>query len=147
MSVHVIFGVYRPDCFDASRTKKGLVFICGEFCLSCFCLTSQVNSYGHGGTVSSPNHTLSWANLNKQLTSTSCTYWIGIELATTGSAARLPCGKYCSKLWRYNLARGKWLKLIHLWRHEASFDSQIITILCIIVFSDEMIILSTLQHF
>ena len=26
-------------------------------CLFC-CFTSQVNSYGHGGTVSSPNHTL-----------------------------------------------------------------------------------------
>ena len=25
-------------------------------CLFC-CFTSQVNSYGHGGTVSSPNHT------------------------------------------------------------------------------------------
>ena len=24
--------------------------------------TSQVNSYGHGGTVSSPNHTFSWAH-------------------------------------------------------------------------------------
>ena len=35
-------------------------------CLFC-CFTSQVNSYGHGGTVSSPNHTLSWAGLNKGL--------------------------------------------------------------------------------
>ena len=34
------------------------------FCLFC-CFTSQVNSYGHGGTVSSPNHTFSWASLNK----------------------------------------------------------------------------------
>ena len=25
-------------------------------CLSC-CFTSQINSYGHGGTVSLPNHT------------------------------------------------------------------------------------------
>ena len=39
------------------------------------CFTSQVNSYGHGGTVSSPNHTFSWTSLNKQLTSTSCTYF------------------------------------------------------------------------
>ena len=39
------------------------------------CFTSQVNSYGHGGTVSSPNHTFSWAGLNKQLTSNSCTYF------------------------------------------------------------------------
>ena len=37
------------------------------FCLFCY-FTSQVNSYGHGGTVSSPNHTFSWASLNKQLT-------------------------------------------------------------------------------
>ena len=43
-------------------------------CLFC-CFTSQVNSYGHGGTVSSPNHTFSWASLNKQLTSTSCSYF------------------------------------------------------------------------
>ena len=27
-----------------------------SLCLFC-CFTSQVNSYGHGGTVSSPNHT------------------------------------------------------------------------------------------
>ena len=31
-------------------------------CLFC-CFTSQVNSYGHCGTVSSPNHTFSWAGL------------------------------------------------------------------------------------
>ena len=41
-------------------------------CLFC-CFTSQVNIYGHCGMVSSPNHTFSWASLNKQLTSTSCT--------------------------------------------------------------------------
>ena len=39
------------------------------FVLFC-CFTSQVNSYGHGGTVSSPYDTFSWASLNKQLTST-----------------------------------------------------------------------------
>ena len=38
---------------------SGLV---GWFC----CFTSQVNSYGHCGTVSSPSHTFSWAGLNKQ---------------------------------------------------------------------------------
>ena len=37
-------------------------------CLFC-CFTSHVNSYGHCGTVSSPNHTFSWAGLNKRLTS------------------------------------------------------------------------------
>ena len=40
-----------------------------------WCFTSQVNSYGHGGTVSSPNHTFSWASLNNQFTSTSCLYF------------------------------------------------------------------------
>ena len=44
------------------------------FCLFC-CFTSQVNSYGHGGTVSSPNHTFSWASLNKRLTSALCTFF------------------------------------------------------------------------
>ena len=44
------------------------------FVLFC-CFTSQVNSYGHCGTVSSPNHTFSWAGLNKRLTSNSCTYF------------------------------------------------------------------------
>ena len=43
-------------------------------CLFC-CYTSQVNSYGHGRTVSSPNHSFSWASLIKQLTSTLCTYF------------------------------------------------------------------------
>ena len=46
----------------------------GFVCLFC-CFTSQFNSYGHGGTVSSPNHTFSWAGLNKRLTSNSCTYF------------------------------------------------------------------------
>ena len=47
-----------------------LLFVC-----LFFCSTSQVNSSGHGGTVSSPNYTFSWASLNKQLTSTSWTYF------------------------------------------------------------------------
>ena len=38
-------------------------------CLCCF--MSQVNSYGHGETVSSPNHIIIWGSLNKRLTSTS----------------------------------------------------------------------------
>ena len=41
-------------------------------CLFC-CFTSQVNSYGHGGTDSSQVYTFSWASLNKQLTCTLCT--------------------------------------------------------------------------
>ena len=63
-------------------------WLVGWFC----CFTSQVNSYGHCGTVSSPNHTFSWAGLNKRLTSNLCTYFrlyeAGIELATPGSAVR-----------------------------------------------------------
>ena len=39
------------------------------------CFTSQVNSYGHCETVSSPTHTFSWAGLNKRLTSNLCTYF------------------------------------------------------------------------
>ena len=52
---------------NISITQSDLV------CLFC-CFASQVNSYGHGGTVSSPNHTFSWAGLNKRLTSNSCIY-------------------------------------------------------------------------
>ena len=48
---------------------KIILFVC--FC----CFTSQVNSYGHCGTVSSLNHTFSWAGLNKRLTSNLCTYF------------------------------------------------------------------------
>ena len=35
-----------------------------------YCFKSQVNSYGHGVTVSSPNRTFFLASLNKQLTTT-----------------------------------------------------------------------------
>ena len=35
-----------------------------------------VNSNGHYMRVSSPNHTLSWASLNKWLSSTLCTLWL-----------------------------------------------------------------------
>ena len=38
-------------------------------------LYAPINRYAHGGTVSSPNHTFSWASLDKQLTSNSCTYF------------------------------------------------------------------------
>ena len=47
----------------------------GENLFFYFVALRQVNSYGHCGTVSSPNHTFSWAGLNKQLTSNSCTYF------------------------------------------------------------------------
>ena len=46
-----------------------LLFVC--FC----CFTSHVNSYGHCGTVSSLNHTFSWAGLSKRLTSNLCTFF------------------------------------------------------------------------
>ena len=59
-------------CLSAS-SEILLVFVC-LFCLFC-CFTSQVNSYGHCGTVSSPNNTFSWAGLSKRLTSNSCTYF------------------------------------------------------------------------
>ena len=49
--------------------KTKVNFVC--FC----CLTSHVNSYGHCGTVSSLNHTFSWAGLSKRLTSNLCTYF------------------------------------------------------------------------
>ena len=52
--------------FEASTIFFG--WLVGWFC----CFTSQVNSYGHCGTVSSPNHTFSWAGLNKRLTSNLC---------------------------------------------------------------------------
>ena len=51
--------------------RHGYFAVVGWFC----CFTSQVNSYGHCGTVSSPNHTFSWAGLNKRLTSNLSTYF------------------------------------------------------------------------
>ena len=45
------------------------------FCLFVLLLYIPVNSYGHGGTVSSPNHTFSLASLNKQLTNNLFTYF------------------------------------------------------------------------
>ena len=77
----------RRAWFDATLEMWSLIWICNVcqrptkwrqgvnlFCLFC-CFTSQVNSYGHCGTVSSPNHTFSWAGLNKRITSNSCTYF------------------------------------------------------------------------
>ena len=57
-----------------AKSDSDVVFCLQLLSLFC-CFTSQVNSYGHGGTVSSPNHTFSWASLNKQLASTSCIYF------------------------------------------------------------------------
>ena len=39
---------------------KKVLFVCFFFCF-----TSQVNSYGHGGTVSSPNHTFCLGKLEQ----------------------------------------------------------------------------------
>ena len=58
------------DKYYDSESDTDYLFVC-LFC----CFTSQVNSYGHCGTVSSPNHTFSWPGLNKRLTSNSCTYF------------------------------------------------------------------------
>ena len=72
------FGIDRnkseAECryHSFSSVKDGinvLLFVC--FC----CFTSHVNSYGHCGTVSSLNHTFSWAGLSKRLTSNLCTYF------------------------------------------------------------------------
>ena len=57
---------------DSTGQRKDSNLRC--FCLFC-CFMSQVNSYGHCGTVSSPKHTFSWAGLNKRLTSNLCTYF------------------------------------------------------------------------
>ena len=54
--------------YDVSDELTDCDIVYDFVCLFC-CFTSQVNSYGHGGTVSSPNHTFSWAGLNKLLTS------------------------------------------------------------------------------
>ena len=53
----------------ACSKQEVCLFVC--FC----CFTSHVNSYGHCGTVSSLNHTFSWAGLSKRLTSNLCTYF------------------------------------------------------------------------
>ena len=59
-------------CLPRGAVRWPVVYEC--IVLFC-CFTSQVNSYGHCGTVSSPNHTFSWAGLKKRLTSNSCTYF------------------------------------------------------------------------
>ena len=61
-------------CRLLSNWWNSWTWIINFVCLIC-CFTPQVKSYGHCGTVSSPNHTFSWAGLNKRLTSNSCTYF------------------------------------------------------------------------
>ena len=59
-------SVKKQPNFVLKRQCKVILFCC---------FASKFNSYGNGGTVSSPNHTFPWASLNKQLTSTSSTYF------------------------------------------------------------------------
>ena len=53
--------------FSIAAYPVFVVFFC--------CFTPHVNSYSHCGTVSSLNHTFSWAGLSKRLTSNLCTYF------------------------------------------------------------------------
>ena len=63
------------NVFERFRIMKDTHAVC-LFLFVCFCcFTSHVNSYGHCGTVSSLNHTFSWAGLSKRLTSNLCTYF------------------------------------------------------------------------
>ena len=65
----------RPNIFSSMILVKTVSKGNQQRTFFFFCFTSQVNSYGHCGTVSSPNHTFSWAGLNKRITSNSCTYF------------------------------------------------------------------------
>ena len=88
-----------PSCYVASRCDisvmcmwchhvrshldvMSVLCVCDAIMLCCismfvcfYCFTSHVNSYSHCGTVSSLNHTFSWAGLSKRLTSNLCTYF------------------------------------------------------------------------
>ena len=55
---------HYTECGMAKLLQEYCKRLVGWFC----CFRSQVNSYGHCGTVSSPNHTFSWAGLNKRIT-------------------------------------------------------------------------------
>ena len=69
LTAGILCAAEQNSLCNFGRGHNVCLFVC--FC----CFTSQVNNYGHGGTVSSLNKTFSWASLNKQLTSTSCTYF------------------------------------------------------------------------
>ena len=63
---------------DLVYTVESVFVLCKKItalCLLVLLLYVPGNSYGHGGTVSSPNHTFSWESLNKQLASALCTYF------------------------------------------------------------------------
>ena len=71
-------GIFGDQCIifrDLGSTYHPPPYYFRNFVCLFVCFTSQVNSYGHCGTVSLTNHTFSWASLNKQLTSTLCTYF------------------------------------------------------------------------
>ena len=61
---HKDFSLTATDCQLTDESFFGLMFY----------VLLPVNSYGHVETVSSPNHTFSWASLTKLSTSTSCTH-------------------------------------------------------------------------
>ena len=83
ISNDVVYATSKASDQPAHTRSLIRAFACRLlFCFCCF--TPQVNSYGHGRTVSSPNHTFSWVSLNKQLTSTSCTYFrLSLECSMT----------------------------------------------------------------
>ena len=62
----MLLGIYPEQVF---------LEICFLFVSLFYCFTSQVNSFGHYGMVSSSNHTFSWTSLNKQLISSLCAYF------------------------------------------------------------------------
>ena len=66
---NVAHVINRPcqGIITSSHRNIGYLFFCF--------FTSHVNSYGHCGTVSSLNHTFSWAGLSKRLTRNLCTYF------------------------------------------------------------------------
>ena len=71
-----LFCYERDFMMSLSDDKQADVIDAFNTCFFSFCcFTSQVNSYGHCGKVSSLNHTFSWAGLNKRLTSNLCTYF------------------------------------------------------------------------
>ena len=69
----VYYIIHTCNIYGNGYTAIYVVFMICVCLFSCF--TSQINSYGHGGTVSSPYQTFSSADLNKRLTSNLCTYF------------------------------------------------------------------------
>ena len=60
MTLYPLAGnIYQPIKLDILVTGTAVGFVLSSVMFVCcfYCFTSQVNSYGHDGTVSSPNHT------------------------------------------------------------------------------------------